>query len=77
MLACGEDVVGGPGPDEGPWRFVVRFDEGHDIGLRIGGGAVNSPADTAFGDEGEEALELVDRGGPGLSGLLCAEPVGI
>ena len=44
-LDGGEDVVGGPGPLEGSGIFVVRLDEGADVGLKLEGGAVPGSRD--------------------------------
>lgn len=61
----GEDVIGGLCPYEGLGSFVMCFDEGKDVVFQCGCGAVNASADAVIGDEGEEALDLID---PGCSG---------
>ena len=60
-----EDVVGGLGPAEGLGIGVVRVDEGLDVVLELLGGAVHAAPDLLFGEQGEEALDLIEPGRAG------------
>lgn len=44
---------------------VVRLNEGLDIGLELGCGAMDPAPELALGEQGEEALELIDPGRAG------------
>ena len=59
-LDGGEDVVGGLGPAEGLGIGVVRIDEGTDIMLELLGGPVDAAPELLFGEQGEEALDLIE-----------------
>jgi hypothetical protein len=56
----GEDVVGRLDPAEGLGFGVGGIDEGADVVLEIGDGAVNPAAERAVGQQAEPALDLVD-----------------
>jgi hypothetical protein len=59
-LDRGEDVIGELGPAEGLGVGVVGVDEGADGGFELGGGTVDAAPDLFVGQEGEEALDLID-----------------
>ena len=59
-LDGGENVVGGLGPAKGLGAGVMGVDEGANVGLKLGGRAVDPAPELALGQEGEEALDLVD-----------------
>jgi hypothetical protein len=59
-LDRGKDSVGGLGPAKGFGVGVVGLDERHDVGTQGHDAAVDSAPDLALGDEGEEALDLVE-----------------
>ena len=60
-----EDDVGGLGPDEWPWRGVVRFEVFSDGFLEFGDAAEDAPPDRVPGDVREEALDEVQPRGTG------------
>ena len=55
-----QDVVGGFGPSERMGIAVVGFDIALDGGFELGGRSVGAALDLLLGQEGEEALDLVD-----------------
>jgi hypothetical protein len=59
-LEAGADVVGGLCPPEGFGFGVVGVDDGPDVLLQLMYGAVDASPEMLFGDEGKEALDLVD-----------------
>ena len=56
----GQDVVGGFGPAEGLGVGIAGVDVGGDGGLQRGGRAVGAALDLLVGEQGKEALDLVD-----------------
>ncbi len=56
----GQDVVGGFGPAKGLGVGIAGVDVGGDGGLRRGSRAVGAALDLLVGEQGEEALDLVD-----------------
>jgi hypothetical protein len=58
----GEDIVCGLGPPERLWIGVAGVDVGGDGGFQCLGGAVGTALDLLFGEESEEALDLIDPG---------------
>jgi hypothetical protein len=76
-LDGGEDVVGGLGPAEGPGIGVVGVDESADVVLKLLRGCVDAAPDLLVGDQGEEALDLVDPGRTGRREVdVPARPLG-
>ena len=63
----GEDVVGGLGPFEGLGVFVVRLDEGADVGLELESGAVHAALQLLARELGEPALDLIEPRGRRMS----------
>ena len=55
-----EDVVGRSGPAERSGVSVVGLDVAFDGGFEFGGRAVGAALDLPFGEEREEALDLID-----------------
>ena len=62
---CGEDVVGGFGPTEGTWVGPDTVDVAPNGLLEFLGRAMDSASELPFGQECEEALDLVEPGGAG------------
>lgn len=62
-LDGGEDFIGGLGPCEGRGVFVVRVDEGADVGLELAGRAVHATLQLLAGQLGEPAFDLIEPGG--------------
>src|SRR6516164_5712351 len=60
-----EDVIGGLGPFEGLGIGVVMTDEVHDVGAQSLDAAIDAAPDLLVGDEGEEALDLIEPGRAG------------
>ena len=56
----GQDVVGGFGPAKGLGLGIAGVDVGGDSGLQRGSRAVGAAPDLLVGEQGEEALDLVD-----------------
>ena len=56
----GEDIVGGLGPAERSGLSVVGVDVLLDGGFELGRQSVGAALDLLFGQESEEALDLVD-----------------
>jgi len=56
----GQDVVGGFGPAKGLGVGITGVDVGGDSGLQRGSRAVGAALDLLVGEQGEEALDLVD-----------------
>ena len=61
-LDTGEDVVGGLGPAEGLGIGIVVIDEVTDGVLKGRDATVDATPDLTFGEEREEALDLVQPG---------------
>ena len=61
-LDGGEDLVGGLDPFVGFRIFVVRRDEGCDVGLQLGGGAVHTTLQLLARQFREPAFDLIDPG---------------
>jgi hypothetical protein len=61
-LYRGENVVGGLHPTIGLWILVVGSDEGGDVGLQFGDGAMDTSLQLLSRQFGEPALDLVDPG---------------
>jgi len=61
-LDGGEDVVGGLGPAERLGGGVVGVEIGVDRGFELHGGAMDAAAQGSVGEQGEEALDLVEPG---------------
>ena len=57
-----KDVICGFGPFEGLGVAIVAFDEGSDIGSERGDATIDAAADFALGDQGKEALDLIEPG---------------
>ncbi len=79
-LDGGLDVVGGFGPAQWRWIGIDGVDIAEDGGFEVLGGSVNAAAQLLFGEEGEEALDLVEPGGRGrrvmdLPAGMAGEPV--
>src|SRR3984957_629909 len=56
------DVLCGSGRLAGLWVAIVAFDEGSDIGSERGDATVDAAADFTLGDQGKEALDLIEPG---------------
>src|SRR5947208_874733 len=56
----GQDVVGGFGPAKGLGVGIAGVDVAGDSGLQRDSGAVGAALDLLVGEQGEEALDLVD-----------------
>ena len=56
----GENFVGGFDPPARFGVFVMRRDEGGDVGLQFGGSAVDTPLQLLAGKLGEPAFHLID-----------------
>ena len=50
------------GPSERLGRGISDFDIGGDRGFQFGDGSMRAPLDLLFGQECEEALDLIDPG---------------
>jgi hypothetical protein len=73
----GQDIVGGFGPAEGLGVGIAGVDVGGDSGLQRGSRAVGAALDLLVGEQGKEALDLVDpRRGCRREVHLPAEPFG-
>src|ERR1700684_3842768 len=57
-----EDVIGRFGPAERLRRGISDFDISGDCGLQLGDGSMRAALDLLFGQEREEALDLIDPG---------------
>ena len=57
-----EDVIGGFGPAERLGRGTSDIDVGGERGFQLGDGSMRAALDLLFGQEREEALDLVDPG---------------
>ena len=55
-----EDFVGRFDPSVGFGVLVVRLDEGGDVGLQFGGGAVDTPLQLLARQFGEPSFHLID-----------------
>jgi hypothetical protein len=55
-----QNLVRRLGPFEGPRVFVVRVDEGADIGLQLPDGGVNTSLDLLSSEFSKPALDLID-----------------
>lgn len=62
-LYGGEDFVCGFDPFIGPWVVVVGFDEGGNVGLQLGGGAVDAASQLLTGQFCEPSFDLIDPTG--------------
>ena len=67
----GEDVVGGLGPAERLGIGVSGVDVGVDGGFQGLGGSMGAALDLLFGQEREEALDLIDPGRGGRREVAC------
>jgi len=57
-----QDVIGGFCPAERLGRGISDFDIGRDRDLQLGDGSMRAAFDLLFGQEREEALDLIDPG---------------
>jgi hypothetical protein len=57
-----EDVTGGFCPAERLGRGISDFDISGDRGFQVGYGSMRAALDLLFGQEREEALDLIDPG---------------
>ena len=57
-----EDVIGGFCPAERLGRGISDFDISGDRGFQVGYGSMRAALDLLFGQEREEALDLIDPG---------------
>src|SRR5947207_13229765 len=58
-----QDVIGGFGPAERLGRSISAFDIGGDRALQFSDGSMRTALDALLGQEREETLDLIHRGG--------------